>query len=134
LFADKPGNLTVISVGNQRNKCQSFPKQLTSEIHPVPSSLVSGGQDIIENIQDGDMVQAVVDLVGTPPFDFEWQRSELIWDYAKKHHYKGRVLESHVVHGVQEHRYLINTSIEGIIEVSHVMMMMMMMMGRLTFM
>ncbi|KAI8344547.1 hypothetical protein BC941DRAFT_387222 [Chlamydoabsidia padenii] len=117
MIADKPGNLTVVSVGNQRNKCQSFPKRLTSEIHPVPSSLVSGGQDIIENIQEGDMVQAVVDLIGTPPFDFEWQRSELIWDHAKKHHYKGRVLESHVVHGVQEHKYFINTSIEGIIEV-----------------
>ncbi|KAI8337024.1 hypothetical protein BC941DRAFT_513687 [Chlamydoabsidia padenii] len=117
MIADKPGNLTIISVGNQRNKCQSFPKQLTSEIHPVPSSLVSGGQDIIESVQDGDIVQAVVDLVGTPPFDFEWQRSQLIWDYAKKRHYKGRILESHVVHGVYDHQYLINTSIEGVIEV-----------------
>lgn len=117
MIADSPGNLTILSVGNQRNKCQSFPKQLTSVIHQVPSSLVSGGHDIIESIQDGDMVQAVVDLVGTPPFDFEWKRSELIWDYAKKHHYKGRVLESHVVHGVTDHQYLINTSIEGVIEV-----------------
>ncbi|ORZ08960.1 hypothetical protein BCR42DRAFT_382174 [Absidia repens] len=117
MIADKPGNLTILSVGNQRNKCQSFPKQLTSEIHQLPSSLVSGGQDIIENIQDGDMVQATVDLIGTPPFDFEWQRSELIWDHAKKHHYKGKVLENHVVHGVNEYQYHINTSIEGIIEV-----------------
>ncbi|KAI8098635.1 uncharacterized protein BX664DRAFT_319225 [Halteromyces radiatus] len=117
MIADKPGNLTILSVGNQRNKCQSFPKQLRSEIHQVPSSLVSGGHDIIESIQDGDMVQAVVDLVGTPPFDFEWQRSELVWDHARKHHYKGRVLESHVVHGVNEYQYHINTSIEGVIEV-----------------
>ena len=64
------------------------------------------------------MVQAVVDLVGTPPFDFEWRRSRLIWDHKNNRHYKGEVLESHVVTGIQEHRYYINTSVEGIIEVS----------------
>ncbi|CAO3590748.1 unnamed protein product [Absidia cylindrospora] len=117
MIADKPGHLTILSVGNQRNKCQSFPKQLSSEIHQLPSSYVSGGGEIIESIQDGDMVQAVVDLVGTPPFDSEWKRSELIWDHAKKHHRKGRILESHVVHGVNDYQYLINTSVEGVIEV-----------------
>ncbi|ORZ14614.1 hypothetical protein BCR42DRAFT_417294 [Absidia repens] len=117
MIADKPGHLMILSVGNQRNKCQSFPKQLSSEIHQLPSSYVSGGGEIIESIQDGDMVQAVVDLVGTPPFDFEWKRSELIWDHAKKHHRKGRILESHVVHGVNDYQYLINTSVEGVIEV-----------------
>lgn len=65
----------------------------------------------------GDMVQAVVDLVGTPPFDFEWRRSRLVWDHDKKSYRKGEVLESHNVYGVQEHRYLINTSVEGVIEV-----------------
>ncbi|CAO3642232.1 unnamed protein product [Cunninghamella echinulata] len=117
MIADEPGNLTMVSVGNQRNKCQSFPKDINAMIHPIPSSFVSGGKDIIENIREGEMVQAIVDLVGTPPFDFEWKRSELIWDHAKKHHYKGRVLESHVVHGVEDYRYAINTSTEGVIEV-----------------
>lgn len=64
------------------------------------------------------MVQAVVDLIGTPPFDFEWRRSELIWDEQRKRHFKGKVLESHLVYDVQEHQYVINTSVEGIIEVS----------------
>ncbi|ORX58777.1 hypothetical protein DM01DRAFT_1282670 [Hesseltinella vesiculosa] len=117
LLADRSGNLTIVSVGNQRNQCQSKPKYLSSQIHPVPSSLVSDGKDLLENIQEGEVVQAVVKLHGTPPFDFEWQRSELIFDHAKKHHYKGNVLESHVVHGVQEHEYHISTSTEGIIEV-----------------
>lgn len=65
-------------------------------------------------------MQAVVDLIGTPPFDFEWQRSEAIWDSHKKRFFKGAVLESHTVHNVYEHRYYINTSTEGIIEVSKV--------------
>ncbi|KAF7728475.1 hypothetical protein EC973_006028 [Apophysomyces ossiformis] len=117
MIADRPGNLTIISVGDQRNKCRSFPKSMTKIVHEVPSSLVSGGKEIIENIREGDMVQAVVDLIGTPPFDFEWQRSELIWDQQNKRHFKGRVLESHVVQGVEGHRYYINTSTEGVIEV-----------------
>ncbi|KAG0181849.1 hypothetical protein DFQ28_005079 [Apophysomyces sp. BC1034] len=117
MIADRPGNLTIVSVGDQRNKCRSFPKSMTKTVHEVPSSLVSGGKEIIENIREGDMVQAVVDLVGTPPFDFEWQRSELIWDQQNKRHFKGRVLENHVVQGVDGHRYYINTSTEGVIEV-----------------
>lgn len=117
MIADKPGNITVVSVGDQRNKCRSFPKDVSRFIHEVPSSIVSGGKEIIENIHEGDMVQAVVDLVGTPPFDFEWRRSRLIWDKTNQRHYKGEVLESHMVYGVQEHRYYINTSVEGVIEV-----------------
>lgn len=66
----------------------------------------------------GEMVQATVDLVGTPPFDFEWQRSETIWDSNKKRYFKGDVLERHTVHNVEDHHYAINTSVEGVIEVS----------------
>ncbi|KAI7879844.1 uncharacterized protein EV154DRAFT_450858 [Mucor mucedo] len=117
LFADKPGNITILSVGDQRNQCRSFPKEMTRIIHEVPSSFVSGGKEIIENIHEGDMVQAVVDLVGTPPFNFEWRRRRLIWDTANKRHYKGEVLERHTVYNVAEHRYFINTSVEGIIEI-----------------
>jgi nucleoporin POM152 len=117
MIADKPGNITIVSVGDQRNKCRSFPKDVSRYIHEVPSSIVSGGKEIIENIREGDTVQAVVELVGTPPFEFEWRRSRLIWDQNNKRHYKGEVLESHMVYGVEEHRYYINTSVEGIIEV-----------------
>ncbi|CEI90593.1 hypothetical protein RMCBS344292_04914 [Rhizopus microsporus] len=117
MIADKPGNLTILSVGDKRNKCRSFPKDMSRIIHEVPSSRVSGGREILENIREGDMVQAVVDLIGTPPFDFEWRRSELIWDEQRKRHFKGKALESHLVYDVQEHQYVINTSVEGIIEV-----------------
>lgn len=120
MIADKPGNITIVSVGDQRNKCRSFPKDISTYIHEVPSSYISGGKEVIENIHEGDMVQAVVDLVGEPPFDFEWRRSRLVWDSANQRHYKGEVLESHMVYGVEEHRYLINTSVEGIIEIASI--------------
>ncbi|KAI8146224.1 hypothetical protein BJV82DRAFT_600953 [Fennellomyces sp. T-0311] len=120
MIADKPGNLTIVSVGDQRNKCRSFPKDMSKIIHAIPSSYVSGGKEVIENIREGEMVQATVDLEGVPPFDFEWQRSEAIWDNNKKRYFRGNVLESHTVHNVEGHHYSINTSTEGIIEVTRI--------------
>ncbi|KAI9013365.1 hypothetical protein CLU79DRAFT_890506 [Phycomyces nitens] len=120
LLADKPGNLTVVSIGDRRNQCRSFPKDITKLVHNIPSSLISGGKEIIENIHEGDMVQAVVDFVGTPPFNFEWQRSELIWDTKTSKHHKGRVLEKHSVQDIEDYRYYINTSTEGIIEITSI--------------
>lgn len=116
LLADKPGNITVVSVGDQRNKCKSYPKNLTKQIHEIPSSYVSGGKDLVESVEEGDMVDVTIDLMGTPPFDFEWRRFQLIWDDRTKQHFKGAVLESHQVQHVTGHQYIIRTSTEGIIE------------------
>ncbi|KAL0073492.1 hypothetical protein F4703DRAFT_1947459 [Phycomyces blakesleeanus] len=120
MLADAPGNLTVVSIGDQRNQCRSFPNDVTKFFHEIPRSLISGGKEIIESINEGDMVQAVVDLVGTPPFNFEWQRSELIWNIKTNKHHKGRVLEKHYVENVEDYRYYINTSTEGIIEITSI--------------
>ncbi|KAG1471634.1 hypothetical protein G6F56_002012 [Rhizopus delemar] len=120
MIADKAGNVTVVSVGHKRNKCRLNTSGFTYTIREVPSSRISGGKEILENIHEGDMVQAVVDLIGTPPFEFEWRRSELIWDPVNKRHYKGKVLESHLVYHVQGYQYFINTSVEGIIEIASI--------------
>ena len=56
MLADKPGNVTIVSVGDNRNKCRSFPKNMSRMIHDVPSSYVSGGKDIIENIRQGKYI------------------------------------------------------------------------------
>ncbi|KAI9025011.1 hypothetical protein CLU79DRAFT_745847 [Phycomyces nitens] len=120
VLADKPGNVTIVSVGDKRNKCTTYVDNMTSIIHQTPSSFISGGKEVFENIQEGDTAQAVIDLVGTPPFEFKWQRSELIWDKDKKQHHKGNVLETHMVQGVEDKRYYINTAVEGIIEVTYI--------------
>ncbi|OAD78886.1 hypothetical protein PHYBLDRAFT_140941 [Phycomyces blakesleeanus NRRL 1555(-)] len=105
LLANSPGNFTIVSIGDQRNQCRSFPNDITRFIHDIPRSLISG-----------DMVQAVVDLVGIPPFSFEWQRSELIWNIKTSTHHKDRVLEKRYVENVEDYCYYINTFTEGIIE------------------
>lgn len=63
------------------------------------------------------MVDVTIDLIGTPPFDFEWRRYKLIWDERTSQHHKGAILESHNVYNQKEHQYVIRTSTEGIIEV-----------------
>ncbi|KAL9555078.1 hypothetical protein MBANPS3_002531 [Mucor bainieri] len=120
LLADKPGNITVVSVGDQRNKCKSYPKNLTKQIHEIPSSYVSGGRDVVDSVEEGEMVDVTVDLIGTPPFDFEWRRYKLIWDDRTQQHHKGAVLESHNVYNQKEHQYIIRTSTEGIIELASI--------------
>ncbi|CEP16331.1 hypothetical protein [Parasitella parasitica] len=120
LLADKPGNITVVSVGDQRNKCKSYPKHLTKQIHEIPSSYVSGGQNVIVNVEEGEMVDVTIDLIGTAPFDFEWRRYKLERDSRNNKYYKGVVLESHNVYGVKENKYLIHTSTEGIIELASI--------------
>lgn len=54
LLADKPGNITIVSVGDQRNKCKSYPTNLTKQIHQIPSSFVSGGERVIVNVEEGN--------------------------------------------------------------------------------
>jgi nucleoporin POM152 len=56
MLADKPGNVIIVSVGDNCNKCRSFPKNMSRMIHNVPSSFVSGGEDIIENIRQGKYI------------------------------------------------------------------------------
>jgi nucleoporin POM152 len=59
MIADKPGNITIVSVGDQRNKCRSFPKDMSKQIHEVPSSFISGGKEIIESIHEGKYMSCV---------------------------------------------------------------------------
>lgn len=52
-IADKAGNFTIVSVGDQRNKCRSYPRDLTKIIYELPSTRVSAGKDTLENIREG---------------------------------------------------------------------------------
>ncbi|KAG1082977.1 hypothetical protein G6F42_022374 [Rhizopus arrhizus] len=100
--------------------CWLINLNLTKQIHEIPSSYVSGGKDVVESVEEGDMVDVTIDLIGTPPFDFEWRRYKLVWDDRNKQHYKGAVLESHNVYNQKEHQYIIRTSTEGIIELASI--------------
>jgi nucleoporin POM152 len=60
MLADKAGNVTIVSVGDQRNKCRSFPTGISKQIHEVPSSYISGGKEIIESIHEGMYMQSMI--------------------------------------------------------------------------
>ncbi|KAJ2782641.1 hypothetical protein H4R18_002161 [Coemansia javaensis] len=113
-IADVAGNFTLARVCHRSaNDCCSEFGDLSYAVHDIPSVRVSGGKDVYQDILEGDKVDITMDLVGTPPFTFTWQRRGIGAGAAK-------VLESHTVKDLDAHRYTISTSSEGVFEVTYV--------------
>ncbi|OZJ02137.1 hypothetical protein BZG36_04797 [Bifiguratus adelaidae] len=116
LHADKPGNLTILSIGDQRNKCRSYPNDMTKEIHGIPTVKVEGGRVIEESIRSGEQAEINVEFVGVPPFEFEWIRKETVYDKRRNKYEEGRVVESNVVANIEDDKYSFSTSSAGTVE------------------
>ncbi|CAJ0901791.1 5508_t:CDS:10 [Entrophospora sp. SA101] len=116
--ADKPGNMTISEVCHQNNECCSYPTDLIEMINDLPTAIVSEGKEVIEDIREGDKSEIIVDLIGTPPFRFTYTRRELLIVGGKRK--QGRVLEVKTVTNINEHKYSIYASQEGIFQVIHI--------------
>ncbi|KAJ1668646.1 hypothetical protein EV178_000322 [Coemansia sp. RSA 1646] len=117
-IADVPGNFTLTRVCHRSaNDCCSEFDDLSYAVHDIPRVRVSGGKDVYQDILEGDTGNIRLDLAGTPPFTFTWQRRSL---EHGGHDGKGKVLESHTVKDLNDHAYTINTSSEGTFEVTFV--------------
>ncbi|KAJ1966407.1 hypothetical protein GGI12_000117 [Dipsacomyces acuminosporus] len=116
-IADVPGNFTLNRVCHRStNDCCSDFDDLGYTVHDIPRVLVSGGKDVYQDILEGDMVEIRMDLVGTPPFTFTWQRRGLSHGSGSG----GKVLESHTVKDLDAFSYTITASSEGTFEVTFV--------------
>ncbi|KAI8326336.1 hypothetical protein GQ54DRAFT_321350 [Martensiomyces pterosporus] len=116
-IADVPGNFTLNRVCHRStNDCCSNFADLSYAVHDIPRVLVSGGKDVYQDILEGDMVEIRMDLVGTPPFTFTWQRRGLDYESGGA----GKVLESHTVKDLDAFSYTITASSEGTFEVTFV--------------
>ncbi|KAJ2856746.1 hypothetical protein J3B02_001426 [Coemansia erecta] len=119
-IADEPGNFTLTRICHRSaNDCCSNVKDLSYTVHDIPRVRVSGGKDAYQDIIEGDMVDIRLDLVGTPPFTFTWQRRSLAADGAGSAG-GGKVLESHTVKDFDGFSYIISTSSEGTFEVTFI--------------
>ncbi|KAJ2715306.1 hypothetical protein H4R19_001271, partial [Coemansia spiralis] len=115
-IADVPGNFTLTRVCHRAaNDCCSEFGNLSYAVHDIPTVRVSGGKDVYQDILEGDKVEIQMDLVGSPPFTFTWQRRSI--DGAGG---SGKVLESHTVKDLDRYTYAISTSSEGTFEVTYV--------------
>nr|CAG8567147.1 2231_t:CDS:10 [Entrophospora candida] len=111
IFADKPGNMTISEVCHQNNECCSYPMDLIEMINDLLTAIVSEGKEVIEDIREGNKSEIIVDLIGTPPFQFTYTRRELLIVGGKCK--QGCVLEVKTVTNINEHKYSIYTSQEG---------------------
>ncbi|KAJ2352845.1 hypothetical protein GGF43_003651, partial [Coemansia sp. RSA 2618] len=111
-IADVPGNFTLERVCHRAaNDCCSVFDDLSYAVHDIPRVRVSGGKNVYQDILEGDMVDIHLDLVGTPPFSFTWQRRGIA---------DAKVLESHTVKDLSAFEYTISTASEGTFEVTFV--------------
>lgn len=65
----------------------------------------------------GDQAEIIFTLIGTPPFTFTYQRSELS---ATKNSRPGNVLETHTVSHLTTNSHTIYASLEGMLMISFI--------------
>ncbi|CAG8547526.1 3706_t:CDS:10 [Funneliformis caledonium] len=116
--ADKPGNMTIVNVCHQRNKCCGSVTNLTEIIYDLPSAFLSEGKEVISDIREGDKTEIIIDFLGEPPFRFTYTRRELLKDGNKRK--PGRIIETQTILNVNKHQHSIYTSLEGIFQVTYV--------------
>ncbi|KAG8930377.1 hypothetical protein FRC02_004294 [Tulasnella sp. 418] len=109
--AEEPGVFKILSIAHQQNQCQTVVRDVEMTVKPIPSARVSNGKRVIQDIREGDQAEIVFDLVGTPPFTFTYQRTELPGPGTKGKALK--VMESHTVSGVTTKEYSIFSAQEG---------------------
>lgn len=109
-IADQPGHFNLTRVCHRKdNGCCSQFDDLNYTVHGIPRASMNGGRDVHQDMLEGDMAEIKVELEGTPPFAFTWQR---------RNHKK--VLETHTVKDLETYQYTIRASREGTFEVTFV--------------
>lgn len=102
--ASKSGVLSIARVCNSL-ECCTRPVDMSTRIWDMPKAFIADGENIEEDIREGDESLISVKLDGQPPFSFSWARTY------------GAVVETFNVEGVEEKEYLITAVQEGFYEV-----------------
>ncbi|KAJ3197361.1 hypothetical protein HK101_004237 [Irineochytrium annulatum] len=108
LYASDPGVVSVTQICNKMQCCTRT--NLTHVIHTLPSAIVDGGYDLVEDIREGDEAAIAIDFKGEPPFSFTYLRSELSPQPSAKNL---RSDETFTVTGIEAPQYVISTSQEA---------------------
>ncbi|AMD21764.1 HFL092Cp [Eremothecium sinecaudum] len=120
-FASEPGSISINSIQDSSSQCvvnflspgmESEYERLSLNIHPIPSVIVSQGENIIEDIHEGDLAEVIFTFEGTPPFSLTYVRTEEVEGR------KGRpqIVETHKVSDIYSYEYRVATSLQGTYE------------------
>lgn len=111
LYAAEPGVLSIDRVCNSMKCCADTMGAAIVEIMNLPSAIVDGGEDMVEDIREGEESMMVVEFKGTPPFSLSWSRSELDEDQQR---------DSFSVSNIEVFKYSISTQQSGIFTVTRI--------------
>ncbi|KAI8911122.1 hypothetical protein EDD86DRAFT_204447 [Gorgonomyces haynaldii] len=107
-WAGEMGELVINKVCNALQCCDNH-VDLRTTVRGLPKVIVDGGQDLVDDIREGDQSEFVVELQGQPPFSFTYSRTNPSE--------KGKQ-ELYHVENVMDHRWSTVTSQNGIFRVT----------------
>ncbi|TID18604.1 hypothetical protein CANINC_003854 [Pichia inconspicua] len=111
--APLPGELNIISLSDSSAKeCIAYfgkgRNDLKAIVYDLPSVEIIQGENIEEDIHEGEQAEIMFSLTGTPPFRLTYIRKELE-DNSK-------IVESEIVEDIQDREYRIMANLEGTYE------------------
>lgn len=121
-FASEPGKISIMSIQDSSSQCivnfttpnmKTEFERLALLIHPIPSVTVSQGQELVEDIHEGDKAEVIFSFEGTPPFSLTYVRTENI---QTKRGRKPQIVETHKVSDIYAYEYRVITSLQGTYE------------------
>lgn len=121
-YASEPGVISISSIQDSASQClvdftntkmKADFERLSLYIHPIPSVTVSQGQEIVEDIHEGDKAEVIFSFEGTPPFALTYVRTENV-DTKKGR--KQQIVETHKVSDIYTYDYRVITSLQGTYE------------------
>ena len=74
-FNALPGDFIITGIADSSSKCQ-FSTHLSKTIHAMPGVKMSNGGETKIDIHEGDESAVVFELIGEPPFELTYTRSE----------------------------------------------------------
>ena len=77
LFASQSGIVSITKVCNSMGCCNRHLSGLETIVKDMPSVFVDGGQDVVDDIREGDESIMTFEFKGEPPFSVTWIRSQI---------------------------------------------------------
>ncbi|AOA63491.1 Nuclear pore complex glycoprotein subunit [Komagataella phaffii CBS 7435] len=105
--AYRPGKLTIASISDSSSKDCLVQLQdradLEAVIYDIPSVEMTTGDSYLEGIHEGDKVELIFKLTGSPPFTLKYVRTDL----------KGKHANKEVIENIMDHEVRVWANMEG---------------------
>ncbi|KAJ3063964.1 hypothetical protein HDU98_000284 [Podochytrium sp. JEL0797] len=127
LYAGEAGTVAITNVCNHMNCCTK-PVDIRTTIHDLPSAIIEGGEEVMEDIREGEETVFGIDFLGVPPFSFTYARRDLPGSSnhaaapakGRKASKSAKSEESFTITNIQTNHYDVTTSQEGFFHVTAV--------------